>query len=279
MSPTHVRELTLSGLLAAVLLAGCGGGSSGDGSDEDTGDPTTGSALFADLAVCPREEGGDAGCPVDQSDSPLETPDVLCSAQYSGESGSMTIRLDHDGREVFTKDIADIDQGVAGDDPVPVTGFFGTGDLPIPGGSYTCSFDDGEDEASLDFESSGESGPAAYLYACDEADTEEDDNSVFCTEDYDTLSGVQALTCSTVLTDILGSAVDVRLAITGSDVDDEATLELSGKSPLGILVAHATIDGARLTGEAGAPVPPGTYACEWLVDGEPVGETSVDVTD
>lgn len=286
-------SLTTLVIALGISLGGCGyGDTAGDTAGEDasespsetttetpsetTTDSSEGSALYSDLAVCPTDEAGDAGCPLDQSDAPLETSDVTCSTLYSGDSDVVSIRIDHEGAEVFTKDITGVLDG--GADSVPVTGFLGTGTLTIPGGSYTCTFDDGAEQASIEFESAGEPGPAAYTWACDEAETTTEDNATFCTEDTDTLSGVDALTCSTLLTGVLDQPIEAQLAVTDSSIDSEASFELTGAAPLGILVAHVTLDGEKLAGSPGAQVPAGSYRCEWVVGGEPVDVKVVEVT-
>lgn len=225
--------------------------------------------LITGMALCGDDtyDAVEDVCP--QMTSDFTTSALHCTAEAQIEqAGALNVRFYRDGTLAYEIS-ADIPEAAVGNQ-APLFADMNVGELDMPQGTWGC-----EMELADGSRQTGETtvqGPDERFsqgMACDNSQVFQEGPVTHCLQAEDTLApGTPEIGCSGVVTDVLGSEIQIRAdwdTETSSGVRVLGTLE----SPGGVLVIHGNMTSQALTGDPEFPT--GDYRCVVLVDGEEVG--------
>lgn len=239
--------------------------------------PTSRSEHIADVNLC-GDGSYDAEnnvCPAGEGD--FETTAVHCTAVLTPtEAGDAEFRFYRDGAPLYQVS-GTIPEDAVGT-MVPVWSNTNVGELLMPGGTYTCEVVlPGGDSETGQAVVSGPTERASQLSICDNTDVYSEGPVTHCHSSVENLpTTTQEIGCSAVLTDVMGSTVDV---FAQSDaIGDGSPVKLGTLGPVesGVLVVHGHMSASAVSDDG--TFAEGDYTCQFVVDGEQVGEVTVSVT-
>ncbi|CAN5263719.1 hypothetical protein BH20ACT8_BH20ACT8_07700 [soil metagenome] len=221
---------------------------------------------FSDLRVCTVEMFDEERnrCNENQAADMPTTSAVYCSALVAGGEGGgrLTAELQVDGVVV-----RDFDARIGAGQTYPTWFGFELGDNPLPGGQWECvwSVDGAQDRISQPFPLSGERGPLAGATACSAADTLDDG---MCEPDApDAVDETDEIVCSATFVGFDDAMFEVALYEGGQLL--QAIENSTGDSAL-------TTYWASFPG-SGEGWPASSYRCLWTVEGDALGEASLEI--
>ncbi|AKU16386.1 hypothetical protein VV02_11800 [Luteipulveratus mongoliensis] len=193
----------------------------------------------------------------------VTTSAVSCSALLPKEAtGTINVTLFRNGAQVYTAN------ATRQSDMQPLFLNFSVGHLQMPGGTYACQFKAGARTWTGSTTFKGPAGQASQTMACDGATMYRAGTIAHCARGAATLTAPRSIGCSSLITDVLGKTVEVRVQT------PSGPYRAAGKQTNGATIVQLAADAATL----GGTISTGAYSCTFLVDGRQVSKVDFTVT-
>lgn len=258
-----------------ILTAGCIGGGGGTAHPArssrspipaDTG-PISSVRICGDAAF----DASEKQCRRDERDHPITDGKVHCtSIVKAGGPGQIRVRWLYEGSLAYSVET----ESTGTREPLDANLTFGP--HPLPGGTWRCEIS-GIGNASVDFRGAGPTGPLMYTSACDSAHVAALNAIHPCNADEgdQPFHNLASVTCSALFTGVAGRKLGLEIVFDGkfqaaASQSTGFTTRQSAEATGSVLSATLPLSGRDMT-LRDEPLPPGPYACRWLVDGVEVG--------